>query len=342
VKVVRMEVDWKPHLPIFASEPHLRGMGREFGWLGGIDDTGTVACLLPFVVIQKSMLRLVRFPVETILLRQNVDAEQERLFLNGAVQYLRGLKADVIVPATFNSLFRTFPDGAQVVPYANSIVDLTKSEEDLWQAVHHKHRNVIRNAGRKGVTVKCGTEHLEVAYQLTLASLSRSAHGPLDRHRLRTRLNYSEFRQGVERLGEYVRVMVAEYEGVPQCAAVIPYSQHTAYYLHGGSIGTPLTGASNLLQWEAIRMFRLMGVRHYNFFGVRVHPAPGSKAEGIRKFKERFGGDYVAGYMWKVPFGSLGYGIYQLAARLRSGGDVVDQERSLRRSMADPSPALLS
>ena len=181
MKAIRIPIDWDRHLPIFASERYLQMLGNEYGWIGGIDHSGNLACLLPFVVVSKALFRLVRFPVETILLNSNVDAEQEKMFLNNAMDHLRALKVDLIVPATFNSLFRTYPDGALAAPYGNLVVDLTKSEEQLWQGVHRKHRSVIRNAIRQGVTIKSGIEHLDTAYNLTLASFLRSANGVVGR-----------------------------------------------------------------------------------------------------------------------------------------------------------------
>jgi hypothetical protein len=324
-----MEVDWNPSMSIFASDRYLRLLGAEWGWLGGVREGGDLACVLPFVVVKKWVLRLVRFPVETILLNPEIDAAQERAFLNSAVRHFRSMGVDVIVPPTFNSLFRTYPDGALVAPYGNVVVDLSQSEQELWQGVHHKHRNVIRNAGRQGVTIKSGLEHLETAYQLTLTSLLRSARGPVARRRVHARMNHADFSRLAHALGEYVQVLVADHQGVAQSAAVIPYSAHSAYYMHGGSIAKPVSGASNLLQWEAMRLFRNMGVGRYNFYGVRVAPAKGSKAEGIRMFKERFGGTFVPAFMWKVPLRRAKYMLYEFAAALRNGGDVVDQE--LRR-----------
>jgi lipid II:glycine glycyltransferase (peptidoglycan interpeptide bridge formation enzyme) len=140
-------------------------------------------------------------------------------------------------------------------------------------------------------------------------------------------MNYATFERQVLALGDRVRVLVANHEGAPQSAAVIPFSHHSAYYMHGGNVASPLTGTSNLLQWEAIRMFRELGVHRYDFFGARTAPKEGSKAEGIMKFKARFGGDYTRGYMWKYSFRPVKCGLYNVAARLRSGGDVVDQER---------------
>ena len=327
MKVVRIPIEWDRHLPIFASERYLQLLGNEYGWIGGIDNSGNLACLLPFVVLSKALFRLVRFPVETILLSSSVDAEQEKMFLNGAMEHIRALNVDLIVPATFNSLFRTYPDGALAAPYGNLVVDLAKSEEQLWQGVHRKHRSVIRNAIREGVTIRSGIEHLDTAYNLTLASFLRSATGFIGRSRIRARLSHREFCRVANGLGEYAHVLIAEHQGVAQCAAVIPFSDHSAYYMHGGSVAKPVLGASNLLQWEAMRRFREMGVRRYNFFGARIDPPKGSKAEGIRKFKERFGGDFVSGFMWKCSFRRGKYALYELAAWARNGGDVVDQER---------------
>jgi hypothetical protein len=337
VRTGPVPVAWNPQLPLFASEKYLRLLASEYGWFGGFDAAGDLACFLPFVVIRKSLFRLVRFPVETVLLKPDVDAAEEKAFLNAALGYLRTLQVDAIVPATFNSLFRVAPDGASVARYENLIVDLRQSEDALWQAIHHKHRNVIRNAMRQGVAVRSGIENLEVAYQLTLASFLRSARGPFGRSRVRTRLGHDEFCRIVRGLGGYVEVMVAEHGGTPQCAAVIPFSGHCAYYLHGGSVPKPATGAGNLLQWEAIRRLRELGVERYNLFGIRAAPDKGSKAEGIRKFKERFGGKVQTGLMWKFPFRRGKYALYQLAAWLRNGGDVVDQERRRLTRRRPPS-----
>ena len=332
MKVKPIAIEWHPDLPIYACEPFLKTVSDEYGWLGGVDDAGRLVCVLPYSVIRKSLFRLIRFPVQTILLQADLDIDQERAFLNSALQYFRSIGVDLIIPATFSTVFRTYPDGAVAAPYGSYIVTLAQSEEMLWKNVHSKHRNVIRNAMKKGVTIKSGIEYLPAAYELTLNSFRRSAEGFVARQRLESRMDYATFSRQVLALGDYVRVLAAEYEGVIQSAAILPFSNHGAYYMHGGNVASPLTGTGNLLQWEAIRMFRELGVRQYDFFGARVDPEEGSKAEGILKFKERFGGEFTRGYMWKCSFRPLKYGLYTLAARIRSGGDVVDQERHKLKS----------
>jgi hypothetical protein len=326
MKAERVEINWNSDLSVYASESFLRWVSNDYGWIGGIEDSGKVVCILPYSVIQKSLFRLVRFPVQTIPLERELAIEEEREFLNSTVEFFRSTGADLIIPATFNTVFRTYPDGAMVAPFGSYILDLRQPEETLWGNLHSKHRNVIRNAMKKGVKILGGMEHLETAYGLVRDSFMRSANGFMARMRTGFRLDYDAFKRQVLGLGENVKVFLAEFDGVAQGCAVVPFSQHSAYYMHGGSIPNPLTGATNLLQWEAIRQFRDLGVHRYDFFGARVDPEKGSKIEGIMKFKERFGGQFIKGYMWKYSFSPIKYFLYSKAVQVRSRGDVVDQE----------------
>ena len=61
--------------------------------------------------------------------------------------------------------------------------------------------------------------------------------------------------------------------------------------------------------------------------GARINPEKGSKQEGLSWFKKRFGANLKQGYMWKYSLHPLKYRLYCLAARYRSGGDIVDEER---------------
>ena len=83
----------------------------------------------------------------------------------------------------------------------------------------------------------------------------------------------------------------------------------------------------HLLLWEAMREFRNMEVRQFNFTGVRINPEKGSKQEGILNFKMRFGGSLSQGYVWKYPLHPLKFAAYSIAIRLLKGGDIVDLER---------------
>jgi hypothetical protein len=318
MKAIPVDINWSPDFSIFASEPFLKAVGDECGWLGGMDSSGELRCVLPYTMVRKAIFRMVRFRVETIAIGEDLTVEEEKSFLNSAMQYFRSIGADMTIPATTNTIFRTFPEGADVAPYGTYIVDLQLPEETLLGNLSSSHRRKVRQATKSGVTIQVGREYMETAYTLVRDTFKRSSISFMD---------FDSFRRMADSLGENVKIIVAKHEGVIQGSIVVPYSKYSAYYVYGGSIPNPANGSMVFLHWEAIRQFRSEGVKRYDFVGSRIDPEKGSKQEGLKAFKERFGGDLHQGYMWKYSLNPLKYKLYGLAARLRSGGDIVDAER---------------
>ena len=318
MRVQVVPIEWNPDLSIYASESFLKSVGDEYGWLGGFDEAGKLRCVLPYTIVNKVILCMVRFRVETIPMSEPFGMHEEKSFLNSAMEHFRSVGADLVIPATTNTIFRTYPDGSVAAPYGTLIVDLGQDEETLFDKLNTSHRRKVRLAMKAGVQIRTGLEHIDVAYTLVRDTFKRSSL-PF--------MGNEAFRRTMLGLGENVRVFVAEYQGVVQGAIVVPFSRHTAYYVYGGSIPDPAPGAMNLLHWDAMRYFKGLGTRRYDFVGVRINPEKGSKQEGLLQFKERFGGQLNQGYMWKYPLRPLKYRLYCLAARLRTGGDIVDKER---------------
>jgi hypothetical protein len=324
IQVRKIDINWHPGLSIYASEAFLKTVGDEYGWLGGFSGDSELHFILPYTIVRKAIFRMVRFRVETMLINENTTVNEEREFLNSVVDYFRSTGADMIIPATTNTLFRVYPYGADAAPYGSYIVDLTQTEETLWANLHSKHRNVVRNAVKKGVEIADGLEFAQTAHTVIADTLKRSKLGFM---------SWNEFEHFLQGLGENVKIMIANHQGNVQGCAVIPFSQYSAYYLYGGSVSHPLSGAMNLLQWEAIRLFRNLGVQRYDFVGVRIDPDEGSKQEGLMTFKQRFGGHLARGFMWKYALSPLKYAVYAKAVKYLRGGDIVDAERhKLNRS----------
>jgi hypothetical protein len=318
LRASQVPICWHPDLSIYASEGFLEAVGDEYGWLGGIDDRGDLRCVLPFTIVRKAGVRMVRFRVETIPWGKELGTDEEKSFLNSAMDYFRSIRTDIVIPATTNTIFRTFPDGAVAAPYGTLIIDLDKDEETLFGDFSASHRRKIRLASKAGVKINSGLKFTEEAYGLVRDTFKRSSMGFM---------KFSGFRRMIGGLGEHVKILVAEYQGHLQGCVVIPFSGHSAYYVYGGSIPEPETGAMNLLHWEAIRMFRGLEVKRYDFCGVRINPEKGSKQEGLSAFKERFGPRLVQGYMWKFPLNPIRSAVYSLSVRALKRGDIVDAER---------------
>ena len=312
-----IKINWHPGLPIFASEPFLKTVGDEYGWIGGIDVEGQQRCILPYTVIRRPGFRMVRFRVETIPLQAGFDETEEKSFLNSTVEYFRSVGIDMIIPASNTTLFRTYPDGAIAAPYGTFIKNLDQPADALWSEISEAFRKDIRRAIKGGVEIHEGMQYLDTSYRIAAETLRRSG------AKLKS---FEEFESNVRGFGAAVKILVAIHQGDVQACLVAPFSQHTAYTLYGGTIPQPVKGAMHLLHWEAIRRFREIGVKRFNFTGARIRPERGSKQEGIATFKMRFGGRMVQGYMWKYSFHTLKFAAYSMAFRLLKGGDIVDLE----------------
>lgn len=315
---VPASVQWHDGLPIYASEAFLKTESDFYGWIEGLDDGGNRCCLLPYTVIRKPGLHMVRFKTETIPLLGEFDIEDERTFLNSAVEHFRSTSADLILPSGNSAVFRTYPDGASAAPYGTVIKELSQPEESLWSEMRPTHRQNIRKAEQAGVQIRIGLNYVDVCYRVIAETLRRSG---------AKFAAYDAFKRRILSLGENVEAFVAEKNGVVQGCMVAPFSRHTAYDCYAGSRFDAVRGAMPMLHWQAIRHFRTMGIRFFDFQGLRINPQKGSKQDGIASYKRGFGGRVVQGYLWKCPLRPLKFAGYSFAVRLLMGGDIVDQER---------------
>ncbi len=323
MKALPIDIRWHEGLPVFASESFLKAVSNEYGWLGGFNDSGQLLCILPYTIIKKLSFKFVRFRVETIRQVEYFSIDEEKAFLDSCLDFFRSKKADVIIPATTNSIFRTYPDGAVAAPYGTYIIDLQPAEEVLWHNIERMTRQNIKRAISLGVTVRETKEESPAAYELILATFKRSSL-PF--------MSSNAFQKYLDGLGQHGLILKAEHQGLAQSYVVFAYSQYRAYAVYAGNSADMMQGANKLLYWEAIKLFKELGVKDYDFVGVRINPEKGSKQDALSSFKRHFGGQLVQGYIWKYPLNPVQYKLYNLAARFRSGGDIVDAER---HKMAD-------
>ena len=318
MKIAPVKIRWHAGLPIYASEEFLKTESKEFGWIAGFDAGEALRCILPYTLLRKLGLRMIRFQTETLSLDGELSLGEEKSFLNNVVEYFRSAKVDVIIPSGNHAIFRTYPDLAVVGPYGTIVNNLNQSEEVLHSKIRKTFRQNIRKAAAAGVQIRCGFEYLGASYQLIAETLQRSG--------VKFK-NYREFMNRMAALGDSLKVFVAEHDGVIQGCMVAPFSKHAAYNCYAGSRPQPILGAMHLLHWEAMRVFRSMGVKRFDFQGVRINPEKGSKQEGIMHYKQGFGGELVQGCLWKCSLRPLKSIAYSAGVRLLMGGDIVDQEK---------------
>jgi hypothetical protein len=330
IRAEPVRIDWDPTLPVFAKEEFLSAVGDEYGWLGGIDETGALRCVLPYTITRKAGLRLVRFRNETIPCGAGIDSLEERSFLNNVVQYFWNTRADVIIPPANNTLFRTCPDGASTAPYGSYAIDLQQPEDILWRNIAKGSRHNINTARKDGVSIRDGMELLNPAYDVIRETFRRSKMGLMSRE---------SFRRCVLALGDNGKLLMAEHQSIPQSYSLFAFSMPCAYWIYGGNIRQQHPGAMKLLQWEAIRFFRSIGIRKLDFYGARINPPKGSKQEGINLMKKHLGATLSEGYIWKYSLRPWRAWVYSVGVRALRGGDIVDQEE---HKLKKPAPTLSS
>ena len=129
-------------------------------------------------------------------------------------------------------------------------------------------------------------------------------------------------------LPQNARIFIAYKDDVPQSGALIYYDRLCGYYMFGANKNAPYSGAGNLLQWEIMLWLKANGVKKYSFVGCRINEDENSKYHNIQRFKERFGGKLIQGYMFKCVCNKFMYSLFLLALKVRgaSMGDAIDQE----------------
>ncbi len=276
--------------------------------------------ILPVNVFQKVRIRYGLFVSEPFVLSKHIENERLKKFLNEAVDCLKREKL-AWISTSAAALFDDYPDNSLRIPFGSHIVNLSLSEDELWQKMHSKHRNSVRRAEKNNVEIISGESELIPDYlkadEETWKRSGKSSYGRLF------------FDIIIEKLKQKAILYVAYKDNTPQAGACFFYNGKMCYYMYGASISNPEPGAANLLQWTAIKDMKARGVENFSFVGCRINEDVNSKFHGIQRFKERFGGKLWQGYMFKCILNPQKYKLFKLLYFLKKHTkmtDAVDQE----------------
>ena len=310
IEIVQNDDAFKEYLPIFATKQFLSTKSQEYGWFASKET------VLPFYIDRRGGFSKLVFTNETIFLGARIN---EITFLNGVVDKAKSLHIDMIAQPLANAVFSNVPLDTKHIKWGSYVVDLLQSEEALLQNMHAKHRNVIRKAIKDGIEIQ-ETEDIGLVFENLKETMQRQ-------NKAFPSLNE------LEKLKKFSKFFIALKDGKIQGSAVLPYNIQGAFYLYGGSIVRPYSGSLNYMHYFAMLQLKKEGVKAYDFMGARIDVEPGSKLEGIQRFKSRFGGELKRGYLWKYYYHptkvSLMYFIQRIRFNLKGKdylGDAIDQE----------------
>jgi hypothetical protein len=300
--------------------------------------------LLPLVVKKRKVFRTGQLLNHPFCPSNSLSVDDELRFLNElVVELVRQGICDRLIQPTTNCVFQTAPTGAVACPFGSYRLPLYgRTEDEIFSKFHADYRNKIRAAIRQGAEVRFGKDQLSVVQRLHAETMAHSGMGADSLESLTALFDV---------LAPQDRILCAAvyFQDQPLGGIIVPYTQHSAHYTHGGSGGdVQPAGAVRLLHWEVIRKLLHLGVGYYDFVGARLTSVEGTKLEHIQRFKSRFGCELAQGVLWKADVRPWNARLYDLAIRVRralpggtaaGNGDIIDQEL---RKLNSPSASVES
>jgi lipid II:glycine glycyltransferase (peptidoglycan interpeptide bridge formation enzyme) len=197
-------------------------------------------------------------------------------------------------------------NGYEVLEYGTHLLDLKKELSTLWSGLRSTVRNEVRRAQKAGIEV-VESEDIESFHRLSYATYQRTGKsGPSHEHLNNIMSNLKS--EGM------CKIFCAVQNEQTLAAAFVLLCNKKMYYLYGASAENPL-GAAKLLHWWTIEWGHNRDFEWYDFVGATLNPPPGSKSEGINRFKEGFGAELVRIYGGYKLYGPLRQNLIRMLKR---------------------------
>ena len=257
----------------------------------------------------------------------SIDEHNETTFIEKLLIELNKQNiADRLIPPLNFVVLKGHPKNTSFCRFGTYVIDLAIDPETLLANLHSKNRNVIVKAQKSELLIKEGIDELPVFYDMYKQTMKRSDLFCEP---------YSKFESLYRNLGSTnCYCAVVYHNGQPQGAILNPYTKYCCYYMYGSSSESITeSGAINYLHWHTILKMKSSGVRYYDFVGARLSDVSGTKLEGIQRFKQRFGGKLVEGYLIKADLNKFKCKTYDFLVGVKNSitkrkpyKDIIDQE----------------
>ncbi len=207
-----------------------------------------------------------------------------------------------------------------IQPSHTLILDLSKSEEELLNAMHPKTRYNLHLAERKGLKFGMMDDGFEKFWQLMLETAGR------DKIKLHPKKYYQTMGRVLSKEQAAIKYLIfnIQYLDILLAGGIFIGFGDTFTYVHGASANQQRElMAPYLLHWQAIKFAKNHGYSYYDFGGVNPEDKNDfdyrSRWEGITRFKKGFGGEVLSfPGAYEVVLNRKGYRMYQLAKKIKS------------------------
>lgn len=200
--------------------------------------------------------------------------------------------------------------GYQIEKRLNILVDLSKTEDELWYDMHPKRRNDIKRAEKRGITVKVIEEYDEIieSYEI-LKDVYKRAGLPLADRSLFINCFSNLYKNG------YCKFLGAYYnQDLIGTIVTLCYKDRVIDWYAGSNKENQNKNPNDLLPWRAFIDAKNSGYKIFDFGGAGKPDV----AYGVRDYKKKFGGSFIELNRYKKihkPFlmsiGKLGLNFFQ-------------------------------
>lgn len=173
---------------------------------------------------------------------------------------------------------------------ANVLLDISKSEQELFEGMHKKHRYNTRHAMKTGIVVDLAEteKDFDEFFDLFQSTALRQ------KYFIRPKKYYKDIWDTLHPRG-ICHILTAKYNNEALASWMIFIHDGILYYPYGGSEPEQRNlFASNALGWEVIRFGKSHGCELFDMWGAAEDPSD-EKDEyyGFTNFKLKFGGELV-------------------------------------------------
>jgi len=166
------------------------------------------------------------------------------------------------------------------------VLDLDKSEEEIFREMRKTTRNLIRKADKIGVKIVKSNKVSDIKSFLKLYKLTAKRHSFIMHQGLKE--EFAIFANENQAL-----LFEGYYHGELMASALFTYYADQAIYRHSASIQQKIP-VNYLLQWEAIKEAKKRGKKIYNLWGIANEENKRHPWKGHSLFKKGFGGRVVS------------------------------------------------
>lgn len=207
-----------------------------------------------------------------------------RVYLNTSPGTLYTQVRNLVDTSSYTDPFRRY--GFHYDEHLTILIDLTRSETDLWQDVSTKRRNQIRRAQKEGC----------VAEEQTSLPALRASYAILEEVYQRARLPLPDFshfeallRQADQQSG--LRLFTVRWQGeIVGCMLCLAHGTWLFDYYAGAYSHHYKKYPNDLLPWWVFTWAKKRGYTHFDFGGAGKASVP----YGVRDYKKQFGGELVS------------------------------------------------